>query len=144
MTEKINLSKEERAKNHEERLKKRRDEIDAQLKKIEAVANEKAKKIALNRSFIVGEAVIDHATNDKEFAEMLRDILKESVTKKRDRDAIADLINDSSIDKEQPITQEQSSSEKESSSSTSDVSDSSQDEENSTSKSVDTEAPIET
>ena len=79
-----------------ELLIKRKQEIEDELKKIEAQENAKAKKLEQQRKFIVGEAVLAYVSKNPEFAKLLQEALKELVTKPRDLDAIADLINDPS------------------------------------------------
>jgi len=82
-----------------ELLIKRKQEIEEELKKIEAQENAKAKKLEQQRKFIVGEVALAYVYKNTEFAKLLQEALKELVTKPRDLDAIADLINDPS---EQP------------------------------------------
>ena len=79
-----------------ELLIKKKQEIDEELKKIEAQENAKAKKLDLQRKFIIGEATLAYVSKNPEFAKLLREALKELVTKPRDLEVIADLINDSS------------------------------------------------
>ena len=90
---------EEKKLSKAEALKKKIEEYEKQLKNLEAKENEKAKKLDLQRKFIVDEAMIGFFKKDTAFANDLRGILKEFVTKPRDIEVIADLINDPS---EQP------------------------------------------
>lgn len=75
-----------------ELLIKKKQEIEEELKKIEAKESEKAKKLDQQRKFIVGEAMIGFFKKDAAFANDLREILKEFVTKPRDLEVISDLI----------------------------------------------------
>jgi hypothetical protein len=79
-------------KSKKELLIEKKKGIEEKLKKIEAQENAKAKKLDQKRKFIVGEAMIGFFKEDAAFANDLREILKEFVTKPRDREVIADLI----------------------------------------------------
>lgn len=89
---------EEKKLSKAEALKKKIEEYEQQLKNLEAKENEKAKKREVNRRMIVGEVVIAHAAKDADFAKKLQKILTDSVTKQRDLDMIADLMNDTSTE----------------------------------------------
>lgn len=82
-----------------ELLIKRKQEIEDELKKIEAQENAKTKKLDLQRKFIVGEVALAYVFKNPEFAFLLQEALKELVTKPRDIEVIADLIN---VPSEQP------------------------------------------
>ncbi len=89
----------EKKKSKKELLIKKKKEIDEELKKIEAQENAKAKKLDLQRKFIVGEVALAYVSKNPEFAKLLQKALKELVTKPRDIEVISHLISDSS---EQP------------------------------------------
>ena len=83
-------------KSKKELLIEKKKEIEEELKKIEARDNAEAKKLDTKRKFIVGEVALAYVSKNPEFAKLLREALKELVTKQRDLDAISDLISDSS------------------------------------------------
>lgn len=83
----------EKKPSKEESLIKKKKEIEEQLKKLKARNNSEAKKLDLQRKFIVGEVALAYVSNNPEFAKLLREALKELVIKPRDLEVIADLIN---------------------------------------------------
>lgn len=74
-----------------ERLQKRKQEIEQQLKAIEARDKQAARKKDTRRKIIVGAAVLAHAAMDEDFAKLLRAVLKKAVTEERNLALIADL-----------------------------------------------------
>jgi hypothetical protein len=89
----------EKKKSKKELLIEKKQEIEEELKKIEAQENAAAEKLNIQRKFIVGEVALAYVSKNPEFAKLLQEALKELVTKSRDLEVIADLIN---VPSEQP------------------------------------------
>lgn len=89
----------EKKLSRKELLIKKKQEIEEALKKIEERDNAEAKKLDAKRKFIVGEVALAYVSKNPEFAKLLQEALKELVTKPRDLEVIADLIN---VPSEQP------------------------------------------
>ena len=75
-----------------ERLQKRKEEIEKQLKALEARDKQAARKKDARQKIIVGAAVLAHAKIDENFAKTLREVLKKAVTEERNLAVIADLF----------------------------------------------------
>jgi len=75
-----------------ELLRKRKQEIEQQMRALEAREKEEGRKRDTRRKIIVGAAVLAHASLDADFALQLRSVLKKAVTEERNLAVIADLI----------------------------------------------------
>ena len=73
-------------------LEHRRQQIAAQLAKLDAQAKTQERKKDARQKIIVGGAVLAHARLDAAFAATLADILQKAVTRDVDRAVIADLL----------------------------------------------------
>jgi len=82
-----------------DRLKKRKEEIERQLKALEESEKQAARKRETRQKIIVGAAVLAHAAKDAAFAKTLREVLAVAVVEERNRAVIADLLNPMPADK---------------------------------------------
>jgi len=83
-----------------ELLRKRKQEIEQQMKALEAREREEERKKDTRRKIIVGAAVLAHASIDADFARTLRAILKKAVTEERNLALIDDLLNGAKVEAE--------------------------------------------
>ncbi len=75
-----------------EALRKRQDQLKAQITLLEAENKTAERKRDARRKIIVGGAVLAHAELHPAFAAELRTALKAAVTRDKDKEAVADLI----------------------------------------------------
>lgn len=87
-----------------DRLKKRKEEIERQLKALEESEKQAARKRETRQKIIVGAAVLAHAAKDAAFAKTLREVLAVAVVEERNRAVIADLLNPMPADKTDTVT----------------------------------------
>jgi len=80
-----------------ELLRKRKAEIEQQLKTLEARDKQAARKRDTRQKIVVGAAVLAHAAKDGEFAKTLRAVLNVAVTEERNRALVADWIDGAKI-----------------------------------------------
>ena len=86
-------------------LENKRQQITAQLARIEAREKQKERKKDTRQKIIVGGAVLAHARLDAAFADQLAAILGKAVTRDIDKDTIADLFSKPDTGKIQPDSQ---------------------------------------
>lgn len=77
-------------------LEQRRQQIAAQLARLDAQAKTQERKKDARQKIIVGGAVLAHARLDAVFAATLADLLDKAVTREADRHTIAELLPSSS------------------------------------------------
>jgi hypothetical protein len=77
-----------------EKLQKRKAQIEAQLRALDAREGAERRKRDARRKIIVGGAVLAHAALHPSFAEILRMVLRSAVTRDLDRKVIADLLGE--------------------------------------------------
>jgi len=75
-----------------ELLRKRKQEIEQQMKALEAREKEEERKKDTRRKIIVGAAVLAHAARDAAFAKTLRDVLDKAVIEERNRELVAEWL----------------------------------------------------
>jgi len=73
-------------------LKKRQDQLRAQIAAIEARERAEERKKDARRKIVIGAAVMAHAAIDPEFARELRRVLRLAVTRDFDKAAIEDFL----------------------------------------------------
>jgi hypothetical protein len=73
-------------------LKKRQDQLKAQIAAIEAREKADERKKDARRKIVIGAAVMAHAAIDPEFARELRRVLRLAVTRDFDKAAIEDFL----------------------------------------------------
>jgi len=77
-----------------ERLQKRKEDIEKQLKVLEAREKQAARKKDTRQKIIIGAAVLAHAAVDKNFSKLLQDVIKKAVTEERNLAVISDLFTE--------------------------------------------------
>ena len=68
-----------------DKLREKRAQLDARLKKLEAREKEKARKADTRRKVIAGALALEHAEIDPEFGEKLHSLLARFVNRPQDR-----------------------------------------------------------
>ncbi len=73
-------------------LTRKRDQLEARRQALVAAKKNTDRKLDARRKIIVGAAVLAHAELDPGFADRLRQVLDQAVTRDIDRAVIADLL----------------------------------------------------